>query len=91
MRLEGKVALITGAAHGIGRESALLFAQEGAKVILVDVDDASGEATAEEIRTQGGDASYIHADVSRSDEVEAMVAHAARTGTTRSTRFGGNP
>jgi NAD(P)-dependent dehydrogenase (short-subunit alcohol dehydrogenase family) len=53
MRLKDKVALITGAASGIGRESALLFAQEGAKVVAVDLNDEAGQATVEEIRSAG--------------------------------------
>ena len=59
MRLENKVALITGASSGIGKESALLFAQEGAKIVAVDVNDAEGEKTVSEIKAAGGEA-IIH-------------------------------
>ena len=54
MRLKDKVALITGASSGIGRETALLFAQEGAQVVAADVNDEAGEAVVAEIKAQGG-------------------------------------
>jgi NAD(P)-dependent dehydrogenase (short-subunit alcohol dehydrogenase family) len=74
MRLEGKVALITGGASGMGKVASALFAREGAKVVLTDVTDEAGEATAREIRDAGNDATYVHADVSNATEVEAAVA-----------------
>ncbi len=73
MRLEGKVALITGAGSGIGRESALLFAREGAKIVVADVNDAAGEAVVGEIASAGGQAVYVHADVSQAADAEGMV------------------
>ena len=73
MRLENKVALITGAGSGIGRESALLFAREGARIVVVDVNDKAGEAVAAEIREAGGQAVYAHADISKSAEAEGMI------------------
>jgi NAD(P)-dependent dehydrogenase (short-subunit alcohol dehydrogenase family) len=73
MRLENKVALITGAGSGIGRESALLFAREGARIVVVDVNDKAGEAVAAEIREAGGEAVYAHADISKSAEAEGMI------------------
>ena len=63
MRLEGKVALISGAARGMGAEEAMLFAREGARVVLGDVLDGAGEAVAAEIREQGGEANYVRLDV----------------------------
>jgi NAD(P)-dependent dehydrogenase (short-subunit alcohol dehydrogenase family) len=75
-RLEGKVALITGAGSGIGRESALLFAAEGAAVAVVDRDDDSGQETAEAVKGAGGRAIYVQADVSRTGDCARMVAAA---------------
>ena len=74
MRLEGKVALITGTASGIGRAAALRFAAEGASVVAADISDANNE-TVEQIRRAGGDATAVHADVS----VDADMAAAVRT------------
>jgi len=75
-RLAGKVALITGAGSGIGRESALLFAREGAAVVVVDVTDEAGEETVELVRRDGGKALYVHADVSKDADCAAMVGAA---------------
>ncbi|GEM88080.1 glucose 1-dehydrogenase [Meiothermus granaticius] len=73
MRLKDKVALITGVGSGIGRESALLFAQEGAKVVGVDLNPEAGEKTRQEILQAGGQALFVQADVSRAAEAERMV------------------
>ena len=81
-RLDGKVALITGAASGIGKDAAALFAWEGACVVIADVADESGEASAKEIREAGGQAEYVHADVSSPDDVQAAIRTALD-------RFGG--
>ncbi len=77
-QLDGKVALITGAAAGIGRETALLFAREGARVVGVDLDDAGGRETASRITAEGGEAVFVRADVSRDADCRAMVAEAER-------------
>jgi NAD(P)-dependent dehydrogenase (short-subunit alcohol dehydrogenase family) len=73
MRLEGKVALITGGGSGMGKVASELFAHEGASVVLTDVNDEAGEATA---RAIGERARYVHADVSDESEAEAMVTAA---------------
>ena len=74
--LEGKVALITGAARGQGAAEARLFAQEGAKVILADVSDPEGIAVAAEIAEAGGDAIYVHLDVTDESQWDAAVQSA---------------
>ena len=73
MRLQGKVALVTGAASGIGRETARLFAAEGAKVTVVDVDEAGAAAVVRDIETTGGEALAIRADVSSEEEAGSMI------------------
>jgi NAD(P)-dependent dehydrogenase (short-subunit alcohol dehydrogenase family) len=72
-RLDGKVALITGGASGMGMVASQLFASEGAKVVLTDVDDDAGERVAGKIRADGGEATYVHADVSSESDAKAMV------------------
>jgi NAD(P)-dependent dehydrogenase (short-subunit alcohol dehydrogenase family) len=72
-RLEGKVAVVTGAASGMGRATAELFAREGAIVAVTDVADAAGKAVADEIVAAGGRADYWRLDVSDEPEVEAVV------------------
>ncbi len=78
MRLEGKVALITGAGSGIGRETALLFGQEGATVVAADLDVTSAQATAAEVEAAGGRCLAVAADVANAAACEAMVAFAER-------------
>lgn len=77
MQLADKVALITGAASGIGREAALLFAREGARVVVVDISE-KGQETAEAIRRAGGQAHFVQADVSKAQDAERMVSEAER-------------
>lgn len=78
-RIEGKVALITGAASGIGAATAELFAREGARVVLADVQDELGRGVVERIRGTGGTAEYIHCDVSVGEDVGGMVRKAVDT------------
>lgn len=75
-RLQGKIALITGAGGGIGRATALRFSAEGARIVVVDFDELSGRATADRIRAAGGEADWIRADVARAADVAAMIAFA---------------
>ena len=76
MRLQSKVAIVTGAAKGIGRATALLFSSEGASVVLADLDDAAGEETAGDIAAAGGTALYVRTDVSRQADARALAARA---------------
>ncbi|MBD2847451.1 SDR family oxidoreductase [Paenibacillus sp. IB182496] len=76
MRLQGKVVLITGSGSGIGKSTALLFAAEGASVIVNDLDEAKGNETVGEIKEKGGEAFFIRADVTDPASVEAMVNEA---------------
>jgi NAD(P)-dependent dehydrogenase (short-subunit alcohol dehydrogenase family) len=78
MRLEGKVALITGGASGMGMVASKLFAAEGAKVALTDLSDETGEKVAAEIAEAGGEALYVHADVSSEADARAMVEAAVQ-------------
>lgn len=73
MRLQGKVALITGAGSGIGKAAALLFAKEGAHVIVNDVNEENGENTAKEINQEGGSATFYYEDVTIPESVRAMA------------------
>ena len=79
MRLSNKVALITGAGSGIGRESALLFASEGAKVVVVDLNEKAGAETVSQIKDVNGIASFVRADVSKASDVQAMIEFAEKT------------
>jgi NAD(P)-dependent dehydrogenase (short-subunit alcohol dehydrogenase family) len=74
--LSGRAALITGAARGIGRATAALFADQGARVLIADVNADAGRSTADEIRSNGGEAWFQEADVSSSSDVDRLVAKA---------------
>ncbi len=74
--LSGKVALVTGGGSGIGRETGLTFAREGAKVVIADVAVDGGEESKRMIQDMGGEAIFVRADVSKADEVEALVKKA---------------
>jgi NAD(P)-dependent dehydrogenase (short-subunit alcohol dehydrogenase family) len=73
MRLDGKVALITGAGSGMGRLAAQVFAREGARVVLADVSQDAGEAAASEVARAGGEAVFVTADVSREQDVQTLL------------------
>jgi NAD(P)-dependent dehydrogenase (short-subunit alcohol dehydrogenase family) len=77
--LKGKVALVTGGGSGIGRATAIAFAREGAKVAVADYVPGGGERTVKEIEAAGGEAIFIHADVSVGPQVEAMVRKIVQT------------
>lgn len=71
--MQGKAGLVTGAAGGIGRASALAFAAEGAKVVVSDIDEAGGEQTVKLITAAGGEAIFVRADASSEDDNRALV------------------
>ncbi len=74
-RLDGKVALITGAGNGMGRVASVLFAQEGARIVVADWSDDGGGETVAAVEAAGGEASFVKVDVAKAEQVEAMVAH----------------
>jgi NAD(P)-dependent dehydrogenase (short-subunit alcohol dehydrogenase family) len=77
MRLKNKLAVITAGASGMGRAACLLFAREGAKVAIVDINEAGAHGVAEEIRKAGGEAHAIRADLSNAQECRGSVSEAA--------------
>jgi NAD(P)-dependent dehydrogenase (short-subunit alcohol dehydrogenase family) len=77
--LDGKVAIITGAASGIGRATSMIFAREGAKLLLADLQEDGGNETVKSVKEAGGTASFVKVDVSKWADVEAMVAKAVAT------------
>ncbi|MEM1045287.1 MAG: SDR family oxidoreductase [Pseudomonadota bacterium] len=76
--LSGKTAIVTGGAGGMGRAASLLFAEHGAKVAILDIQDEAGHVTAEQIVSAGGDAVFLKTDVSKEDEVDAAIAETNR-------------
>ena len=76
MRLKDKVAFITGAGSGVGQATALIFAKEGAKIVVVDIDANAGNETVAMVKQQGGDAVFVLCDVA----VEADIKKAIETG-----------
>ena len=73
MKLTDKVAIITGAASGMGKAMALLFAEEGAKVVVADIDDTGGKQTTDEINSSSGKAVFVHTDVSNPTDIMNLV------------------
>src|SRR2546426_5771120 len=78
-QLDGKVALVTGGASGIGRATALTFAREGAKLVIADMNEDGGQQTVHLITEKSGEAIFDRTDVSKAVEVQALIAQAVAT------------
>jgi NAD(P)-dependent dehydrogenase (short-subunit alcohol dehydrogenase family) len=78
MRIDGKIAFITGAAKGIGKAAASLFAEKGASVVVADIDDAAAEQTVSQIRSHNGSAMYVRTDITDPKSVAAAVARTVK-------------
>ncbi|OUS12371.1 short chain dehydrogenase [Gammaproteobacteria bacterium 53_120_T64] len=78
-KMQDKVVVITGSGSGIGRESALIFSREGAKVVVSDINITGGEETVALVKEAGGEASFVQCDVSKGPEVEALIKAAVDT------------
>ena len=79
MRLENKVAIVTGSANGIGKRTARQFAEEGAKVVVSDVQDELGQQVVERITRDGGTATFVHCDILQEDDIKNLVQTAVDT------------
>jgi len=73
VKLKGKVSIVTGAGSGIGRATAILFAKEGARVVVADVDEEGGRETVRKIKSGGGDATFVRTDISQAEDVKKMI------------------
>ena len=80
MQLEGKVAIVTGAATNIGRETALLFAREGARVIVADLNEEDSQSTVADIGDANGEVRFVRTDVSEAEDMRALMAAAEKMG-----------
>src|SRR5947208_8709944 len=78
-QLDGKVALVTGGASGIGRATALTFAREGAKLVIADMNAEGGQQTAHMITEKGGEATFVQVDVTSASAVEALISKTVET------------
>jgi NAD(P)-dependent dehydrogenase (short-subunit alcohol dehydrogenase family) len=78
VKIKEKVAVITGAASGIGKATALLFAKEGAEVVVVDIDEEKGEETVKKIKEKGGNAFFVEADVSKAADAKKIADEAVK-------------
>ena len=78
-RLKGKSAIVTGSATGIGKATAVLFAKEGARVVVSDVDETGGQQVMNAIKSEGGEAIFVLADISRAEDVQRLVEAAVQT------------
>jgi NAD(P)-dependent dehydrogenase (short-subunit alcohol dehydrogenase family) len=77
--LDGKVALVTGGASGIGRATALTFAREGAKLVIADMNEDCGQQTVHMITENGGEATFVQVDVTSATQIEAMINKTVET------------
>ena len=75
-RLDGKVALITGAGKGMGQVASVLFAREGARIVVADFSEAGGRETVAAVEAGGGEAAFVKVDVANADQVEKMIEFA---------------
>src|SRR4030088_592127 len=78
-RLNGKIAIVTGSATGIGKATAMLFAGEGARVVVSDIDEAPAREVVDAIVAQGGEAIFVKADVSNPEDAEQLVETTVRS------------
>ena len=76
MRLKNKIAIVTGGASGIGKASSILFAKEGARVVVADISDSAGEEVVKAIKENGGEATFVHCDVTREEQAKNLVVKA---------------